>query len=503
MKYIPVYSLIFLGFVLYFSGCFFSNEDTQPSNDLQRTTQGTEIAQEGTLLPVFVLEMPDYSPPTKDLLAKQTQKIRFTFLDGKESSFLKVVPPTSMQLDYREPKELPKSALRKGAFSQTWKCVRNASQKQIFIDGFTYSSEGYLERYELDGKEVKPDHWEGTGLLSLGFGNEMPETYQRLFKLKWRLYLETETPKPDEQFLKIELLRKPPEPAIKIVEKTEEELQAERNFNAIMDKNYPIVRMNYLRSAKNHYPDNPLRHYSGSDPEKQKGRRYVRDHIVPDLEWSELDFLPESIVLIDHLATQEDKRVRETLAQVYAKVDQSFPPLMDQDLNAWTKVPLIFLLVHYSEWLTPERMAKLSGTTPRMRLLMTEIKKYGKDSPSHLDEIMESVLRQMPEKDRFDYFTKCLRLREYVKNAPEESLRSLLPQNLPDPPELQPNLRTWTEGEKTVRGAFFGLDKAKVTLSLLDPDGSEFALFYPDVSAEDKAYVEAEIKKREQAKAKP
>lgn len=474
MKNFKKYAFILFSLIL-FGGCLSSNMDEDSI-----TEETPEITQPLTLY------LPHFMPANSVQIVQNIDKFQFKRVNEDDKEFLKLNLPNHWNLDYRWLPEINQGKTTK--FSEKWLLSISDITRQVHIEGYLYSREGYIIQYELEGTIDESGQWGGTGFVSFGFDEKMDKETLRLFKTNWIIVPSTEEKKEfSEEFRTISLTRSPPASRL-IPEKTEEEQQAEREFNSMVYKNNPAVRMNHLINAKREYPDNPLRRY-GDSVDGKKAKRYIRDYIVPDLEWSELDALPSSIVLIDHLVAIEDKKVRETVAKVYAKQDNSWVPLMDQDLKGWTKVPLLFLLVHYTEWLTSERMEKLAGTTDRMRLLMEEIKTYGKDSPSHLDEIMGSVLSQMPEKERYDYFVKCIRLRNYVKESKDEKLRAMLPNELPPPPGPPENMRTWTVNDKPHEGAFVGV-KDEI-LTLLDPDREEIRFFYSDISKTDKKYVES------------
>jgi len=343
--------------------------------------------------------------------------------------------------------------------------------------------------------------YRGTGIVSLGGYGEILDDYRDLYSIHWRMHPENVKPSDWQDLYQVNLTREvSPIPVIPFESDEELIASAERSHQAYLHR--PPVEKIRFRVAMSSYSENDRMSAFGNGSDDKPRRLYVRDKILPDIEWSEMLALPESLFMVDHLATVEELDVRYYIVQGQC-VDGSGLPLIGQDLTLWTKAPLVFLLVHYTDWLTSERMEALEKTTERMRLLMDEIKKYGKESPSHLDEIMESVLRQMPEKERFDYFAKCVRLRNYVKESNNDALRNLVPENLPPPPGPPENMRNWTANGQTYVGAFISVNERRTLVRVMDEDGEESRFIFSDLSDEDQEYVQSILEKETKEQSNP
>jgi hypothetical protein len=436
----------------------------------------------------YILQVPTLEMVTTDYQSKQAQSFRFYLVHDDGNYYLEFADTIE---GYRLSSKFlnkDKTILPDNRFSVTMN-----GKSRLTIDGYIYESAGGLIQLKLTGQFSEDGYWKGTGIASLGGYMEILGEYQNLFSIHWHLYPEGMQPKNLPEIYEVKVTRETAPPVGKRI--TDEDI-LEINRKAEQRLKYGIpVTLNDFRSAKHNYSeDSRIQHFGNSSVANVR-RRYACEKILPDIEWLEITLLPESLFLIDFLAVVEEHDVRNEIVQIYCCVDASFPPVIGADLETWTKVPLIFLLVHYTDWLTPERMKALANTTPRMRWLMAEIEKYGHNSPEHIDEIMESVLRQMPVRERFDYFAKCLRLRDYVKESGYENLRKLMPDNLPSPPGPSENIRTWTINNKPFVGTFVSVNKKEDHLILLDTDREAMDFFFSDISRADREYVRSILEK--------
>jgi hypothetical protein len=379
----------------------------------------------------------------------------------------------------------------------------------IQIIGYRYCEFGSI-KVELNGIKQKNGLYEGTGLVSfVGLGNEVEqkiESYKHIYTINWQLFpkeLQSVTQQADNKFKTVTLNRPFPKPDMpRTHDPTEEELElwhraSKYKFNLPSD-------ISNLHRTINNYPDATISELckeaaSGRNSNKRDCILYVRDNIFTDIDVKEIGFgvngvsvLPGTLIILDYLATIEEDDIRNHMLQ-YQCQDKSGEPFLGQDLKPIVKIPLLFLLVYYNDWLTPERVEHLSKASNRLRLIVGEVKKYGQDSPKHLDEIMVSVLSKMSAVERRDYFVKSLRLRDYVGNSTNESLSKLLPNDLPPPPGPPENMRTWTVNGKKFVGAFVSVDIKSDFLTIVDSEREEMRFYFSDTSKEDQAYVKEQL----------
>jgi len=469
--------------ILLFPGCFTSDNNERALDENENT--------------LYTLQIPLLN---SDPIASGMEIVNCRIVREGQKTFLQEVNPSHlMHMDYRwfadTLLEEQQTEFSTGC-SNMWKISFAQDKKKIDIFGYKYG-DWVVKKYELSGYQKALGHWEGEGLVSfMGEDDTVNKAYYQILKIKWRLFDSSLALEDDERLKQTELTRELPASNIPVI--TEEEAKANEELFERVSLHIPPVKKNSFRTPMSSPENQRLERAFGNGSDDKPRRLYVRDKILPDIEWSEMLALPESLFMVDHLATVEELDVRYYIVQGQC-VDGSGLPLIGQDLTLWTKAPLVFLLVHYTDWLTSERMEALEKTTERMRLLMDEIKKYGKESPSHLDEIMESVLRQMPEKERFDYFAKCVRLRNYVKESNNDALRNLVPENLPPPPGPPENMRNWTANGQTYVGAFISVNERRTLVRVMDEDGEESRFIFSDLSDEDQEYVQSILEKETEA----
>jgi hypothetical protein len=365
----------------------------------------------------------------------------------------------------------------------------------IQIDGFL-ACEFFFHKYELSAVKQKSGVWIGTGLVSYCTPEQILEPYSRIIQINWRLFRKDQKIDVDEKLKTFKLLRDWPEPKLKEVQRTveeiDEELRKTSELRNRITKHLPLFNQLRFFQTQRDYPENRLMWLSGSGSESRPKLLYARDKILPDIDWEESGNLPEALFIFDHLVTVEETDIRNYIWQAECR-DKSGDIFIDQDLEKFAKIPLLFLFAYYNNWLTEDRVNKLSKASNRIKLIVEEVKKYGNDAPNKLDEIMITVLSKLSDKERRDYFVKSLKLRNYVKESNNLSLQKLMPNDLPPPPGPPTNMRDWYNGEgKLRRGAFLRLEddprRGKV-LVLLDADRIELYLGFDDMSKETQRYI--------------
>jgi hypothetical protein len=381
-------------------------------------------------------------------------------------------------------------------YLEKWNITITAGNN-IQIDGFL-ACEFFFHKYELSAVRQKSGVWIGTGLISYCAPEQILEPYSRIIQINWRLFRKDQKIDVDEKLKTFKLLRDWPEPKLKEVQRTVEEIDMELQKSGEIRKqafsSQPLLNQLSFSHGKRDFPDDKLRGVveSGSGVEPRKRLLYARDKIIPEINWDEIGDLPEALFIFDHLVTVEETDIRNYIWQAECR-DKSGDIFINQDLEKFAKIPLLFLFTYYHDWLTEERVNKLSKVSNRIKLIVAEVKKYGNDSPNKLDEIMTTVLSKLSDKERRDYFVKSLKLRNYVKESNNLSLQKLMPNDLPPPPGPPENMRDWVGRDGSIdHGTFLRLeddpDRGKV-LVILDADRIEVRLGFRYMTKETQRYI--------------
>jgi hypothetical protein len=454
---------------------------------------------------VFILQLPKIGGATKKHGAVAVETIPVRWIKDGDANYIELIRNTdtkrfsSWGSGWFHDHYVIIDQLKKGErIIPTNKLPVSIKDNTISIQGCYYADEdGYVYEFKLDGTLKDHLKWQGTGKFGVGIGGVIPEDRRYAFNINWRLFPEGEKVPDDPQLLLItsDIISSEPE---KTPEQIDEELIAETKFlnRVFKEENLPLVREYDFRVAKQ-YPESQrlqLNFFNGDHPREKF--LYARDKILTDINWNEIDdmidSLPKIFFAIDHIASlNEDKEVMDYLLR--ASFDDEGVIALENDFKSWVRIPTLFLLVYYNDWLTTKRVDKLSKVSNRIKLIVAEVKKYGNDSPNKLDEIMITVLSKLSDKERRDYFVKSLKLRNYVKESNNLSLQKLMPNDLPPPPGLPENMRDWYNGDgKLRRGEFLRLEddprRGKV-LVLLDADRIELHLGFDDMSKETQRYI--------------
>jgi hypothetical protein len=423
-----------------------------------------------------------------EIIIDEISTIAFSFLRRKGELFLLKKPDSYfyMPIDYRSPltfREGDRRWRRDGSSADDMWRVSLSNGNNIQIEGYTWSETGIL-KFKFCGTIQKDNIWAGEGISGFDYGDKTPQGYKEAFKFKWRMFPKNQQVEDDSTLRKVRIMQKPkpdqfePDP---LEQQTDEERLAEVEFRnrVFKNENMPLVYQFEFRHAKQ-YPGSKQLEYFASGENGRKKVLYVRDKILPDIDWDDVDsgmnILPNIFFAIDHLASlKEEKKVMDYLLLGLFREEGAIA--QNNDLKSWAYIPTLFLLVYYNDWLTPERVTALSNVSNRVRFIVEEVKKYGNDAPNKLDEIMITVLSKLSDNERRDYFVKSFKLRNYVKESNNLSLQKLMPNDLPPPPGPPENMRDWfNRSGKLRRGAFLRLeddpDRGKV-LVLLDADRIE------------------------------
>jgi hypothetical protein len=509
MKKIIIGTIIILTFFCFFVGLFLMTNKKLTIHDQKIKTDSfldkTLVLQipdirYGNLDENLIKEIVEGIPKDRELIFNKILTFRFTLLKEKDKLFLIRQPDNNdnndIILDYREPHELPLGiGNMRRVGRQKWKERWNISftENNIQIDGFLY--EGlFNNQFKLTGSS-QSDIWRGKGIVSYYFGDKTLDEYKELLQINWRIFIDAPEIENDDLLKKVQTLKNfpkiespPPEPMPK-------KLLEDAKLSHDVYENQPPISWNSIAQAKySLYSDNDKLEKFFDGSERRKKILYARDKILTDIDWTEIDNinrLPEILFAIDHLVTIEETEVSEYI--ILGQYRDESTIAMKYNWKSWTKIPLLFLLVYYNDWLTAERVEGLSKLSNRLRFIIEEVKKHGNDSPNKLDEIMISVLSKLSDQERRDYFVKSIKLRNYVKESNNLSLQKLMPNDLPPPPGPPENMRDWYNDEgKLRRGAFVRLeddpDRGKV-LVLLDEDRIEVPLGFDDMSKETKRYI--------------
>jgi hypothetical protein len=367
-----------------------------------------------------------------------------------------------------------------------------AEDGKVDITGYCYDISGGFNEFNLSGTVDSKKFFSGVGIVNFGAFGTIVEELRGLFSVKWRMFPEDMKVEEQPDLLDIKLTRSitlpPPSPQPSL-----EEVLAQSEFQKRVHQNYPPINQQQIREAKFSYNCELEKRFGDSD--RRKKMLYARDKILTDIDWSEIgDFihLPDIFFAIDHISTIEDKKITDYLLQTFR---EEGIVALQHDWKSWAKIPLLFLFVYYDDWLTPERVEELSKLSNRLRLIIEEVKKKGKDAPNKLDEIMVTVLSKLSERERRDYFVKSLRLRDYVRSSTNISLQKLMPNDLPPPPGPPANMRDWTcQNGEVYHGAFLRMEKEERPFKdrrviILDVDRFEIRFSVDFLTLPDQRYL--------------
>jgi hypothetical protein len=432
----------------------------------------------------------------KDFKTDQLEVLRLKVIKDNKKLFLELIQPNK---DYVlssvlvKEKEQDKPAV----FADNRLCISVTDNGNIHIEGYVYIVYGYgMYKINLTSNNFEQSEiFKGKGIMSIGLMGTIIEEYRDIFSINWVMFPDAIKLEEQSELYDVKLLREVPH-GENPHRPTEEEQIAEANAKMELENRIrqyqPSVIKFYFRHAMQ-YPES-IRIYSIFPDTGEIHRQriiYTMNKILPDIDWEEINYLPESLITLDHVATIDDVTMSKYVWE--GLHDKSGEIFFNQDAKKLIKIPLLFLLVYYNDWLTEKRVAELSKVSNRIKFIIEEVKKYGNDSPNKLDEIMISVLSKLSDQERRDYFVKSIKLRNYVKESNNLSLQKLMPNDLPPPPSPPENMRDWYNDEgKLYRGAFVRLeddpDRGKV-LILLDEDRIEVPLGFDDMSKETKRYI--------------
>jgi hypothetical protein len=362
---------------------------------------------------------------------------------------------------------------------------------QISIHGCYYSDQNsFVFELKLVGKYEGNLQWQGTGKMGVGIGGIILPERKDAFNINWRLFPENTKLPDDPKLLIITSDTISFEPNEKNYD--DELRENQERINRVNNEQVnPNLTRAMVRRALLRLEESRMEFF-----EKDKNAMlYLRDKILTDASWEELPFLPMFFFSIDHFVTIQDVELRKDVIEYHCGDDKSFEPTINQNIEQWTKIPLLFLFVYYNDWLTPERVEELSKLSNRLRLIIEEVKKKGKDAPNKLDEIMVTVLSKLSEQERRDYFVKSLRLRDYVRSSTNISLQKLMPNDLPPPPEPPTNMRDWKcQNGEVYHGAFLRLEDEErpfedKRVTILDSDRFEIRFRIDSLTLPDQRYL--------------
>ncbi len=305
--------------------------------------------------------------------------------------------------------------------------VEQDKQGNMRITGFWRLGEANY-RIELHGVPLS-DGWKGTGIAAMGTDPRL-EQFPLKYNFQWSM-VQQGSAVVHEISNRVQYEGPPPE-VVSVVVPSPEQMKSDA-------QNKPPINVLTVKALSYESPEVRAQQVARLPKE---AREYLKDKVLSDLSWEEIQRFPGVIMLVDFLADL-DVTDQQRMATAYAR-DGSAMYLKGHNFADLRDVPPVFLLVHCYPNLEKSQRQEIRKASRRLQKIMDVLERRNNVTPADLEDVMQEALSEMSKKDREEFFSSSMKLKDFVKRSQNGKLKALLYDDTQGPPRSEYQIEAGT-----------------------------------------------------------